>query len=193
MITNGGFLTMGTKRVGLARIETLLENLKRPVIDMNQRRILRASDFESNAYTLTRNDTGKVILLDEDAATTITMPAVTTADIGITYTIIETVASDADRTINTAYNNDYWVGGVANLTTAVEAGSKPFVVAAATNTQITFDDNLQNGAGALGSYVRLTAILAGNTEAGGGAKLVWLVEGAMGTADPNGTGAAIFT
>jgi hypothetical protein len=29
MIINGGFLTMGTKRIGLARFEALLENLKR--------------------------------------------------------------------------------------------------------------------------------------------------------------------
>jgi len=31
MIIKGGFLTMGTKRVGLARIEALLENLKREI------------------------------------------------------------------------------------------------------------------------------------------------------------------
>ena len=184
---------MGSKRVGLARVEALMENLKRPVLDMNQRRILRASDFTGDAYTLTVNDTGKVILLDEDAATTITMPAVTVKDIGVTYLIIETVASNEDRTINTAYDNDYWVGGVANLPTGTENGAKTFVPAGATDVQITFDDNLTNGAGSVGSWVRLTAILTGNTAAGGGAKLVWLVEGVMGTADPNGNGTAIFT
>lgn len=184
---------MGSKRVGLARVEALIENLKRPTLDMNQRRILRASDFTGDAYTLTVGDSGKIILLDEDAATTITLPQVTAGDIGITYTIIETVASNNDRTINTAFDNDYWVGGVANLPTAAESGAKTFVPAGATDTQITFDDNLTNGAGALGSFVRCTAILTGNTADGGGAKLVWLVEGVMGTADANGTGAAIFT
>ena len=33
MIIKGGFLTMGTKRVGLARMEALMENLKREIID----------------------------------------------------------------------------------------------------------------------------------------------------------------
>ena len=183
---------MGTKRVGLARVEALLENLKRPVKDFNQRRVLRASNFTSDAYTLTAADTGCVVLLDEDAATTITMPAVTADDIGNTYLIIETVASDNDRTINTAYDNDYWVGGVANLPTAAEAGAKVFVAAGATDTIITFDDSLQNGAGAVGAWVRLTAVLTGNTAAGGGAKLVWLVEGVLGNGDANGDGTEIF-
>ena len=158
-----------------------------------RRKILRASNFTSDAYTLKKGDSGCVVLLDEDAATTITMPKVTSDMIGCTYLIIETVASTADRTINTQYNNDYWVGGVANLPTAAENGAKVFVAAGATDTQITFDDNLANGAGALGAYVRLTAVLTGNTQASGGAKLVWLVEGVMGTADANGDGTAIFT
>ena len=128
-----------------------------------------------------------------DAATTITMPKVTSDMLGCTYLIIETVASDNDRTINTAYNNDYWVGGVANLPTAAEGGAKVFVATGSTDTQITFDDNLANGAGAVGAWVRLTAVLTGNTQSGGGAKLVWLVEGVMGTADANGDGTAIFT
>jgi len=118
---------------------------------------------------------------------------VTSDMLGCTYLIIETVASDNDRTINTAYNNDYWVGGVANLPTAAEGGAKVFVATGSTDTQITFDDNLANGAGAVGAWVRLTAVLTGNTQSGGGAKLVWLVEGVMGTADANGDGTAIFT
>lgn len=158
-----------------------------------RRKVLRASNFTSDAYTLKKGDSGCVVLLDEDAATTITMPKVTSGMIGCTYLIIETVASDNDRTINTKYNNDYWVGGVGNLPTAAENGAKVFVSAGGTDTQITFDDNLANGAGALGSWVRLTAVLTGNTGAGGGTKLVWLVEGVMGTADPNGDGTAIFT
>ena len=190
---------MGTKRIGLARIEALIENLKRDLqlggstISGDRREVLRASAFAADAKTLAKSDSGAIILLDEDAATTITMPAVTGDMIGVSYLIMETVASDNDRTINTAWNNDYWVGGVANLPTAAENGAKVFVAAGATDTQITFDDNLQNGAGAVGSWVRLTAVLTGNTAAGGGAKLVWMVEGVMGTADPNGTGVAIFT
>jgi len=190
---------MGTKRVGLARTQALIQNLKRD-LQMNgstfsgvRREVLRASDFTSNAYTLTAEDSGCVVLLDQDAADAITMPAITSANLGVSYLIIQTVAGNTAKTITTGYDNDYWVGGVANLPTAAEAGAKVFVGAGATDTIITFDDNLTNGAGSIGSWVRLTAILTGNTAAGGGAKLVWLVEGVMGTGDPNGTGVSIFT
>ena len=190
---------MGTKRVGLARTQALIENLKRDLamggstLNGTRREVLRASDFTSNAYTLTVANSGAVILLDQDAADAITMPKVTSTDIGVSYLIIQTVAGNTAKTITTAYDNDYWVGGVANLPTAAEAGAKVFVAAGATDTIITFDDNLQNGAGSVGAWVRLTAVLTGNTADGGGAKLVWLVEGVMGTADPNGNGTAIFT
>jgi hypothetical protein len=152
-----------------------------------------AAGWNDGDYALTVGQSGAIILLDKNEATAVTLPAVTAADIGITYLFVETVASALDRTINTKYDNDYWVGGVANLPTAAENGAKVFVAAGATDVQITFDDNLANGAGALGSWVRVTAVLTGNTGAGGGAKLVWLVEGTMGTADPNGDGTAIFT
>ena len=190
---------MGTKRVGLARTQALMENLKRDIklagttFSGGKREVLRASDFTSNAYTLKTTDSGCVVLLDQDAADAITMPAVTSADLGVSYVIVQTVAGNTAKTITTGYDNDYWVGGVANLPTAAEAGAKPHVPAGATATIITFDDNLTNGAGNIGSWVRLTAILTGNTAGGGGAKLVWLVEGVMGTADPNGNGTAIFT
>ena len=52
---------------------------------------------------------------------------------------------------------------------------------------------MANGAGGVGSVVTLTAIVAGNTGSGGGAKLVWAVTGQMFTADPNSDGTAIFT
>jgi len=184
---------MGNRRMGLARMEKLMENLNRPIKNFNQRKVIRASDFTSNAYTLTLNDSNAVILLDQDAADAITMPSVTAADIGVTYLIIQTVAGTTAKTITTAWDNDYWVGGVANLPTAAEDGAITHVPAGGTDTIITFDDDLVNGAGNIGSWVRLTAILTGNTAASGGAKLVWLVEGVMGTADPNGNGTAIFT
>jgi len=186
------------QRVGLARTQVLIQNLKRELtmggttLQGTRRKVLRSSNFTSNAYTLTAADSGAVVLLDEDAAIAITMPAVTSADVGITYLIMVTVGNNTGQTITTAYDNDYWVGGVGNLTTAAENGSKPFVVAGATNTIIALDGNLADGAGAVGSWVRLTAVLTGNTAAGGGAKLVWLVEGVLGNGDANGDGTEIF-
>ena len=168
-------------------------------ISNSQREVLRQSDDTDTSITLTVSQSGALILLDENEAYAITLPAITSSDIGVNYTIMETVASNTDRTINTAYDNDYYVGGVHVLPTAAwgsgtaQDGGVFGLAAGATDVQITFDDNLADGAGHLGSFVQLTAILTGNTASGGGAKLVWSVTGNMGTADPNGTGAAIFT
>ena len=113
---------------------------------------------------------------------------------------METIASNTDRNINTAYDNDYFVGSLVVLPSAVwgsgtaQDGLAANIVAnAANDVQITFDDDLANGAGGVGSIVNLTAIVTGNTGAGGGAKLVWAVTGQMFTADPNSNGTAIFT
>ena len=113
---------------------------------------------------------------------------------------METIASNNDRTIDTAYDNDYYVGSLVVLPSAVWAAGTAqdglaanIVVNSANDVQITFDDNLANGAGGVGSIVKLTAVVTGNTGAGGGAKLVWAVTGQMFTADPNGNGTAIFT
>ena len=160
--------------------------------------VLRQTVF-TTARTLSVQESGALVLLDKDEATAITLPAITAADIGVTYTFIETVASNHDRTINTAYDNDYFVGGVHILPSAAwgsgtaQDGGVFGLVAGATDVQLTFDDNLANGAGGLGSQVKCTAVLTGNTASGGGGKLVWAVEGSMMTADPNGDGTAVFT
>jgi hypothetical protein len=100
------------------------------------------------------------------------------------------------RKIVTAYNNDYFVGGVTNLFDA--AGDTDvavqFVSAGATDTTITLgDNNLANAGGGLGATVTLTAILTGNTAAGGGAKLVWAVTGNKVAQAITDTGAAFFS
>jgi len=164
-----------------------------------RQQVLRQSDDNNTSITLTVAQSGAMVLLDEDEAYAITLPAITINDIGVTYTFMETVASSNDRTIDTAYDNDYYVGGVHVLPTAAwgsgtaQDGGVFGLSAGSTDVQITFDDNLADCAGHVGSWVKLTAVLTGNTGAGGGAKLVWAVTGNMGTADPNGTGAAIFT
>ena len=125
------------------------------------------------------------------------MPPITANDIGVTYTIIETVVSDLLRKIVTKYDNDYLVGGVTNLFDAAKTdgstGGVAFVSAGGTDTTIILgDDNLANSGGGLGATVVLTAVLAGNTGAGGGAKLVWAVTGNKIAQAENDTGAAFF-
>ena len=100
------------------------------------------------------------------------------------------------RKIVTPYDNDYYVGGVTNLFDA--AGDTDvqvqFVSAGATDTTITLgDNNLANAGGGLGAMVKLTAVLAGNTEDGGGAKLVWAVTGNKVAQAITDTGAAFFS
>ena len=175
-------------------------DLASPIVRDYRQEVLRQSDDTNTAITLTVAQSGALVLFDENEAYAITMPAVTLDDVGITYTFMETIASNTDRNINTAYDNDYFVGSLVVLPSAVwgsgtaQDGLAANIVAnAANDVQITFDDDLANGAGGVGSIVNLTAIVTGNTGAGGGAKLVWAVTGQMFTADPNSNGTAIFT
>tara|TARA_R110002072_G_scaffold298542_1_gene472640 strand:+ start:388 stop:972 length:585 start_codon:yes stop_codon:yes gene_type:complete len=175
-------------------------DLASPIVRDYRQEVIRQSDDTNTAITLTTAQSGALVLFDENEAYAITMPAVTLDDVGITYTFMETIASNTDRNINTAYDNDYFVGSLVVLPSAVwgsgtaQDGLAANIVAnAANDVQITFDDDLANGAGGVGSIVNLTAIVTGNTGAGGGAKLVWAVTGQMFTADPNSDGTAIFT
>ena len=75
-----------------------------PVLRDYRREVLRQSDDSNTAITLTVAQSGALVLLDENEAYAITLPAVTINDIGVNYTFLETVASNTDRTINTAYD-----------------------------------------------------------------------------------------
>ena len=163
-----------------------------------QRQVLRQTVF-TTTKTLTVGESGALVLFDKDEASAITLPAITSADLGVNYTFLETVASNNDRTVDTAYNNDYYIGSLMMLPSAVWAASTAQddaafnTIAGSTDTQITWDGNLANGMGGVGSQVTLTAILTGNTAAGGGSKFVWSVTGNVFTFDPDSTGVAVFT
>ena len=216
---------MGNRRMGLGRMEALLEAVDRDLnladstltnctittsqagtftgglvvdgtITGHQREVLRQTVFTTTTE-LTVAQSGALVLLDKNEATQITLPPITANDIGVTYTIIETVVSDLLRKIVTKYDNDYFVGGVTNLFDAAKTdgstGGVAFVSAGGTDTTIILgDDNLANSGGGLGATVVLTAVLAGNTGAGGGAKLVWAVTGNKIAQAENDTGAAFF-
>jgi hypothetical protein len=161
-----------------------------------KREVIRQSADSDTAITLTTQQSGALILLDEDEAYTITLPAITADDIGTTYEILESVASDNLRSVVTAYDNDYYVGGVTNTFDAAKTdgstGGIAFLTAGGTDTTIKFDDDLANGGGGVGSRVVLTAVLTGNTGAGGGTKLVWAVSGNKIMQAETDTGAAFF-
>ena len=166
-----------------------------PVLRDYRREVLRQSDDSDTAITLTVAQSGAIMLLDENEAYTITLPAITTGDIGVSYTIMETVVSDLLRKVVTPYDNDYLVGGVVNAFDA--AGDTDvmigFVSAGATDTTIIVSDgNLANAGGGLGGIVTLTAVLSGNGAYGGGAMLVWAVTGKKVAQAITDTGAAYF-
>ena len=166
-----------------------------PVLRDYRQEVLRQSDDSNTAITLTVAQSGALMLLDENEAYTITLPAITQADIGVHYTFMETVVSDTLRKVVTAYDNDYLVGGVVNAFDA--AGDTDvligFVSAGATDTTIVVSDgNLANAGGGLGGIVTLTSVLTGNIADGGGAKLVWAVTGKKVAQAITDTGAAYF-
>ena len=167
-----------------------------PVLRDYRRQVLRQSDESDTSITLTVAQSGALILFDENEAYSVTLPAITIGDIGVTYTFMETVVSDLLRKITTAYDNDYYVGGVVNAFDA--AGDTDvmigFVSAGATDTIITLgDDNLANAGGGLGNTVTLTSVLTGNIASSGGAKLVWAVTGKKVAQAITDTGAAFFS
>jgi len=158
--------------------------------------VLRQTVF-TTATELTVSQSGALILMDKNEATTITLPPITSADIGVTYTFMQTVVSDLLRKIVTKYDNDYFVGGVTNswdgTKTDGSTGGIAFVSAGGTDTTIVLGDNdLANAGGGLGATVTCTAILTGNTGAGGGAKLVWAVTGNKVAQAETDSGAAFF-
>jgi hypothetical protein len=102
-IKNGGFLTMGSKRVGLARTEVLLENLKREILLgvgsslAGARRKVETITNSAGAVTLVLTEasypSGTLFTLDLDSNTNdvaITLPALTA---GLEYTfVVQTTA-----------------------------------------------------------------------------------------------------
>ena len=126
MIINGkkpreGF-KMGSKRVGLARTQALIENLKRE-LQMNQtsfvgqkQKVIALTNASTTARTLTADDSGALITLDPstDSATTIivTMP---TPEAGLTFDFLirnDQVNAAADIILQTAANGHDFEGAI---------------------------------------------------------------------------------
>jgi hypothetical protein len=160
-----------------------------------RREVLRQSVF-GTTRTLDVAESGALVLLDADAVTTITLPRVTASDIGISYTFLESLASDEARKIQCGDADDLLVGGVTlgfDGASTDATGTYAFISTGAADFAMSFNDDLTNGAGGLGSIVTVTAILTGNTGTGDADKLVWAVEGRMVAQAENSNGSAIFT
>ena len=179
-----------TEPSAYTEIKTILE---KPVV--------RQSADTDTALTLTTADSCALVLLDEDEAYTITLPYITAKDIGTTFTFQVTVNSAADRYVTTPIADDFLIGAVQLLpsdvwgaTTTQDGLAVTCIANSATDRAITFDNDLVNGGGSLGSTVTLTAVLAGNVAGvATSAKAVWSISGYLTAFDPNSNGTEVFT
>ena len=153
----------------------------------------KVEDVTGTSVAITAADSGKIYTLNNasNAAVTLTLPVITETNIGSYYEFCVVTASTGGYLIKTGdvddTTGDIYVGGIANLTTGVEGGSKLFVSAVDNDAQISLDSGETNGAGAVGSKVKCTAV-----KYSASAHSHWLVEGMAATADTDGTGANIL-
>ncbi len=187
---------MGTKRVGLARIEALMENLKRE-LNMNgatwkgtRRPVTTITATKSD---LAVGDSGTMYLLDaadETGAVTITLPQLSTALVGTTYTFCVTDPSDSGFLIQTGdltdTTGDMYIGGITLSSDAVSSTSNApngrIVAPGANDAVIHLDGNLANSGGEVGTTITVTAVSATQ----------WYVEGVVVTDDADSNGTALF-
>ena len=105
---------MGTKRIGLARMQALIENLKRELamgdttltnvqVQLGQDNLIVASGA---TQAVTAAETGSVIELHRADGSTVTLPA--NATIGLRYTVVvRTLLTDGAYVINTGTGNTF--------------------------------------------------------------------------------------
>ena len=148
--------------------------------------ILRLSDF---GYVQFKNvdvsESGSIILLDFSSGGEISiyLPEITSNDIGVNYTFIQTVDVDynTNQYIRTKYNNDKFVGGVkllhdGTVSTNNDTNAKNFV--SSNNKKIILlSGSKSSSAEGIGCYIKCVAILEGNTSSTSDDKLVWAVTG----------------
>ena len=161
--------------------------------------ILRATDFGS-LKNLDVSESGSIILLDFSSGGEISiyLPEITSNDIGVNYTFIQTVDVDynTNHYIRTKYNNDKFVGGVkllhdGTVSTNNDTNAKNFV--SSNNKKIILlSGSKSSSAEGIGCYIKCVAILEGNTSSTSDDKLVWAVTGQCTIGDSNGSGSTIF-
>jgi hypothetical protein len=143
---------MGTKRVGLARVQALIENLKRE-IQLNQatvvggkQKVIALTNVATTSKTLTADDSGALITLDPstDTATTITV-TMPTPEAGVTFDFLiqnDQVNAAADIILQTAADGHDFEGaihcndGAAGIQETTSSTSK--ITIDATNVKTVF-------------------------------------------------------
>ena len=176
--------------IALAGLGTLKGNLKEVILE---------SADDNEAITLTAAQSGATIVFDEGTTYTVTLPAVTAAQVGTHYTFVQTVALTSTKSnIIQASADDDLLGGGLNLSfdaakTDGSTGGLAFIPAAAASHKITLDDDEANGAGGPGSIIHCVAIAASTGTSGGTDDIVWVVSGTVVAQAENSNGSAIFS
>jgi hypothetical protein len=151
-------------------------------------------NITNTTTVLTEANSGTVFTINvpENAASTITLPAITASNIGCTYEFVVLTENTGGIDILTASTSDtegdVFVGALSNLPSIAEAAAILHVIPGADDNKLTIDTGLTNGGGKAGTYIECTAVSYSAT-----GHSQWLVTGQLGTADANSTGAAIFT
>lgn len=139
-----------------------------------------------NAAVLAPNvgDSGKIFLCD-NTARAIVLPLCSVNDVGTNFKFIFTANVDNEHTITTGdttnTTGDVFIGG---LLVSSAAAVNTYIECGTDISRITLDDNVNDRACGVGSYVQCTMISATQ----------WFLEGIInGGTDPDGTGSAVLS
>jgi len=197
---------MGSRRIGLARVEALLENLKRDITlggsQLTYKRKVLTIDSETDETTLTADQSGTLIVLGGTVAQiqVINLPTITSGMVGTFYDFIVTVAGNSGAagsyTINTGGSAtsatasptkgyDDFIGTLSVLdTVAVTTADKSTVIPAAGEGTMVLADDTTNGVIAVGTHFRATAVAASTIGTASGN--TWLLSGQLMSAQATG-------
>ena len=165
--------------------------------DVGPKRKVEDVTGQTNVLTAAQSGTIFTVNVASDAATTLTLPAISATNIGTYYEFFVGTENTGGIDILTASTSDttgdVFVGALGiGINAAWAAGTAQdggifYLVPPADSNQINLTGAEANGAGEVGSYVRCIAV-----KHDGSGHSQWQVTGWIGTDDPNGDGTAIF-
>ena len=154
---------MGTKRVGLARTQALVENLKRE-LDMNSSNLTdvnikrRVIDLDGATKTVTAAESGAIFTFDGTACT-VTLPQ---AAVGLEYTFV-VGATQTGNAVITTQTADGLAGALLTTTAAFNSTNLTNTTSVIDSWAATIDTLTMNGTtqgGIVGSRIHVVAVSA---------------------------------
>tara|TARA_R110002012_G_scaffold60345_4_gene158041 strand:- start:56 stop:538 length:483 start_codon:yes stop_codon:yes gene_type:complete len=152
----------------------------------NTRSNITKLDADTSAYQCLASDSGKTFVLESASAMSITLPADADIDFGWNCRFIMNLDNDnaylikCSDTTNQMFDGGLHYQVIADATANVFQG---YATAAANDSQIALDTNLDDNQAKQGSFVDIIYIETNR----------FFVSGHIASADADGTGAAIFS